>query len=403
MNRPLRITIVNAYSVQNRGDAAIVYAMVRFVRNLAPNCQISILSSFAEENREYYQACGAESLPAIFDIGGKGSPIKKYLRFMGVALQSLLQPQGKKFAPIREADWILAAGGGYLYSSRRGPLGLGLLGNCFHIWLGTRFKKLTVLFPQSVGPLLHGADRWLCRIALRRLALVCCRERVSLEQALEMKIGNARLVPDIAFLLADHQVRKATSFSPKKIGISVLDWRFANRAADEEAIEYYLEKIKQVVCDFHAADPDVQVEIFPQVTVGKGLGDQSVSARLCELIGAPWARVTNLDDCAYPEAIMAEYARMDVFIGSRMHSAILAMCAGTPTVALAYQPKTQGTFEAIGLGQFSLDITDFTTQSLADAVKSAAGQGEEIRGAVQAAQLEISEKLRALFQEKVIA
>ena len=51
-----------------------------------------------------------------------------------------------------------------------------------------------------------------------------------------------------------------------------------------------------------------------------------------------------------PESICAEYhdaSRMitalsecDVFVGMKLHSQILAICAGVPTLAIEYQPKT---------------------------------------------------------------
>ena len=34
-----------------------------------------------------------------------------------------------------QADIIFSVGGGYIYSSRRGPLGVGLLNSLFHVWL----------------------------------------------------------------------------------------------------------------------------------------------------------------------------------------------------------------------------------------------------------------------------
>jgi colanic acid/amylovoran biosynthesis protein len=57
---------------------------------------------------------------------------------------------------------------------------------------------------------------------------------------------------------------------------------------------------------------------------------------------------------------------MDAFLASRMHSAIFAISRGIPTMALAYQPKTIGTFELLGLGEYVREVQDVTGQEIAD-------------------------------------
>jgi colanic acid/amylovoran biosynthesis protein len=59
---------------------------------------------------------------------------------------------------------------------------------------------------------------------------------------------------------------------------------------------------------------------------------------------------------------------MDLFIGSRMHSAIFSLAGNVPTLALAYQPKTIGTFDLINMGQFVLDIKKFKEKELEEKI-----------------------------------
>jgi colanic acid/amylovoran biosynthesis protein len=47
-----------------------------------------------------------------------------------------------------------------------------------------------------------------------------------------------------------------------------------------------------------------------------------------------------------------------------MHSAIFSLVGNLPTIALAYQPKTLGTFNLIGLEGFVLDIRTFQKKDL---------------------------------------
>ena len=47
-----------------------------------------------------------------------------------------------------------------------------------------------------------------------------------------------------------------------------------------------------------------------------------------------------------PEEAIERYGGFDLVIGSRLHSALLALCAGVPALALGYQPKSAGIYEA---------------------------------------------------------
>jgi colanic acid/amylovoran biosynthesis protein len=47
---------------------------------------------------------------------------------------------------------------------------------------------------------------------------------------------------------------------------------------------------------------------------------------------------------------------MDFFVATRLHSAIYALKAGVPVVAVAYEPKTIGIFKDLDLSEFVLDI-----------------------------------------------
>jgi polysaccharide pyruvyl transferase WcaK-like protein len=59
-----------------------------------------------------------------------------------------------------------------------------------------------------------------------------------------------------------------------------------------------------------------------------------------------------------PDSVLAEYVdgrrlaealgHCDVFVGMKLHSQILAICAGVPTVAIEYQPKTSDFMSSIG-------------------------------------------------------
>ncbi|ELZ08701.1 polysaccharide pyruvyl transferase [Natrinema thermotolerans DSM 11552] len=72
-----------------------------------------------------------------------------------------------------------------------------------------------------------------------------------------------------------------------------------------------------------------------------------------------------------PQDLVEIYEQMDLHIGMRMHSNILAMMAETPVVAIQYQFKTKGLMEQFGLLDYMIDINDVDEESLHQIVDDA--------------------------------
>jgi colanic acid/amylovoran biosynthesis protein len=63
-----------------------------------------------------------------------------------------------------------------------------------------------------------------------------------------------------------------------------------------------------------------------------------------------------LGDDLSPQALKALYAELEVMIGTRMHANILSIISGTPVVAVAYEHKTAGIMNMLGLASFVVPI-----------------------------------------------
>ena len=109
------------------------------------------------------------------------------------------------------------------------------------------------------------------------------------------------------------------------------------------------------------------------------------------------SEIINLDKIQNPKELIYLYSKMDIFIGSRMHSAIFSLVGNVPTIALAYQPKTLGTFNLIGLEEFVLDIRTFQKKDLQnkiiELIKSKSKIKEDVYGQVTEIRQKIIYKL----------
>ena len=92
---------------------------------------------------------------------------------------------------------------------------------------------------------------------------------------------------------------------------------------------------------------------------------------------------------------------MDIFIGSRMHSAIFSLVGNVPTIALAYQPKTLGTFNLVGLEEFVLDIRTFQKKDLQNKIIELIKSKSKIKQDVQEQVAKIRQKIINKLSEEI--
>lgn len=197
----MKVLFINAYSAKNRGDYAIVLAMQDYINKLYPSSIIDVMSSYYEENELTYSENGLKSVPNIWNISNK-KIFYKYFEGFTLLLKALFNPKNKIFQEIYKADFVCSVGGGYLYSSAKGPLGVGLLNMLFHMWLVKKFKKKLICFPQSVGPINYSLDRILIKKILSNVDLFISRENLTTKYLKdELNLKNIIEYPDIAFLL----------------------------------------------------------------------------------------------------------------------------------------------------------------------------------------------------------
>ncbi|MBZ5749056.1 polysaccharide pyruvyl transferase family protein [Metabacillus rhizolycopersici] len=364
----MKFLLINAYSAKNRGDAGIVASMIHLIRDIYPKAEISVMSSFWKENESFYNNYKVHSIPPTWILDHNQSSIKRYITGLKILSESLISKNSVDIKPFKEADVVISVGGGYLYSSRKGPLGVGLLNSLFHVWLAKKTNNKVIGFPQSVGPITYELDKKIVKSVLKKADTFISREKITTDFLINLGLENVKQIPDIGFILPELEVpNNKIQFIDKKvkIGLTLLDWRFAKKNSTETDIKDYVTKVADA-CKLLLEDGiDCHFYIFPQVTVGEGDSDLHVSNMLNEMLGKKVSTVINLDLIENrPEYLVNLYGKMDVFIGSRMHSTIFALAGNTPTIALAYQHKTRGTFNEIGLDKYVLDVVDFSQHDL---------------------------------------
>lgn len=394
-----RILIINVYSYKNRGDSGIVKSMLAYIeRSFGINTRIYLMSPYSEQNKKFYDS---ERISSIPDATSKVKNKKILFKYI-VLLSKFLFVDKKTLNQFKKADLIFSAGGGYIYSSRKGPLGFGLLNVLLNIHYAKLSNKPVIIFPISVGPIRHKLDKLIVQKFLKGVTHIFVREEQSKSILREMGIvKNVELCPDIAFTLnkSKFHLKEIHKGNALNIGVSVLDWRFSRPKSTLDDIDLYLEKIATAL---KKSKFNHKVYIFPQVDVSDNDTDRFVSEKLQKIIGKK-SKVILLNHIFNPEDVLSLYSKMDLFIGSRMHSCIFSITAKVPTICLAYQFKSKGTFEVLGVEEDCFDIENITIlellKSIEHKIEHLKLNKSDINNIISLTQDNIYQKLNAYFEQ----
>jgi colanic acid/amylovoran biosynthesis protein WcaK/AmsJ len=352
--RALRVLIVHAYSHRNKGDWCIAQTLVRAVRRHCPLSRVVVSSIDPADGGKYGEdewvpGLHRRQLTAGSRLGGIAWALWTLaMTELAARAHRRVRHQLNTYVDAcARADVIVACGGGYLYE--KSALNLLLCLQTLRIPL--LMAKPLGIAAQSIGP--FRANGWrsrLTRHVLRRpgVRIIHVREQESwsLIKAWGLE-GKTQLVPDLAFAFAEPR-DGARQAGQRALGFTVRRW-FRDRARQQRFESAFAEAVR------HSAANCRRVVGFVQVD-GPDLNDtdRASTERVLELLeGTSATRTLVVPET--PAAMIDALAALDIFIGTRMHSNILALLAGVPVIAVAYQHKTTGIMQMLGRESYVVD------------------------------------------------
>jgi colanic acid/amylovoran biosynthesis protein len=397
----MKILLINQQSTRNRGDMAIYLETLRLLHATFPDAQITLTffdTETARADLPGYSIVGSlDHWAFAVDAAGMVSftPLRQRMadlgrlavaaatfRATGKLPRLFADPQKQEtLAAFAAADLVLACGGGYIYDADV-PRGLPAQLVSFLTWgvfvlgnflLALALGKRLALLPQSIGPLRDPVRMWVVRAIVQRASFTAVREQRSLNLLTQLGCAQRALaLPDIAFGLTGAPAAEGIALLERagagaisaafRVGITALDWGGQQRTFDaQEAYERSL-----LTCIDSITAQGGAVVLFGQV-VNRAVewDDRAINRRLRERAAHP-ERILLIEELPPPDVLQAAYGRMDYFIGTRMHSVILALNAGVPAMAVGYLHKSAGMMEQIGLERHCYDIGALAPETLAE-------------------------------------
>lgn len=299
--------------------------------------------------------------------------------WLGRALLSARQRA--HLARMAESDIVVATGGTYFVEH------YNFSAKADEVLAAHALGKPVYLFTQSMGPFRRAESRELMKRVEEASEGVFLRDERSRRNLLEVGVDERKLGvhADAAFALAPIRAVPAElqstaalagvgqpsgaggTASPRRtrIAVSVRAWKFAAtmraagtpESADDQADERYRRAVADAVRTLARRGAEV---VF--ISTCQGLPEFSDDSRLAQrivdehLTGEPNVRVDR--SFRTPTQLIDQLPGFDVAIATRMHFAILALAAGTPVVAIAYEFKSRELLRGMGWEDLVVDYND---------------------------------------------
>ncbi|MHB1206546.1 MAG: polysaccharide pyruvyl transferase family protein, partial [Rhodospirillaceae bacterium] len=279
---------------------------------------------------------------------------------------------GRAAGNAQEFDLVVIAGGGFLFADSNGRLPSRLaddiramdLFSCPIVAASIGMNRLIASGPgTTIG--FNGEQRGLIRQFLSRLTAISVRDEPTQRAIRSVDGVMPPIVVDSAFLLSCDDA--AGAVAPRNatfldVGINIAFHGNYTSALNRHFLPLMTRTLRRLQIDHPC-----RFTYFIHSDAEHGIVAALRSAGIT-------LDVVDGD----VQVLLEAYRRMDVHVGQMLHSAILAMSVGIPTLALAYDRKSLGFFELFGLDALCLDATTVGESDLLAAIKALIASRREV-------------------------
>jgi colanic acid/amylovoran biosynthesis protein len=396
----MKIIISNTV-ILNGGDAAILISIIKILQAaFGQETEFVVYDSQPETAKKYYPQLNLRQLIYDHSIGSikvrwLGRIIKLIslwrLKFAAWCLAKnqfslsrlcTSKTEYDSLLDYKTADLIVSTGGTYLVEN------YGLKPRFFDYQISLMFRQPLIFFTQSLGPFTQPENRRILKTIFDDSALILLRDRQSAQhlESLVTQQSKISIIADAAFALANLEALEAAknpqaNLSPRKIAISVRDWRYFKTVDPELGITKYIQAL--VTLTKHLVEK-YQANIT-YISSCQGIpeywkDDSEFALNIVNQLPTEIAKLVTVNrEFHDPETLVQFIGDYDLVIATRLHMAILSLGAGVPVFPIAYEFKTAELFAKLGQEQWMMDIEKMDATILIERVDSLIGALPQIR------------------------
>ncbi|QLG63402.1 polysaccharide pyruvyl transferase family protein [Halorarum salinum] len=395
------ILITDYHCASNRGDAAILEGELATLKEQFPDASITVMTEYPDAANLIH---GVDAVPQrlvpfeVFNLPKNGV-------IASILLDAALQRHGHKLPfisimidrldlqPYYDADLIISTGGQYI-TDIYFPTKIGVLAE---LWLGKLLEKPVVLYAQSLGPFDRKPYNRLARRVLNSVDLITTRDEKSKRnlEALGVNETPIHALTDAAFSMPLNQGDKPIeqkigeeyqpvySDSGPVVSISVRNWsHFESEGGENQYMQAVADVADRLIEDRSA---DILFASTCTGFAGYHTDDRVAAQQVINRMNDTNIEQTHILSGEYtPQQLVGVYETVDCHIGTRMHSNILSILAGTPFVAIGYQFKTEELMSQFEMSEYYLDIDGLAPDELYKTVEHALSNRGVISDSIEA-------------------
>lgn len=400
------ILIVQNYNM-NKGDTSVVFAMKDSLLGKYSDIDIQLTSFHPQKAESEYELESSEWLidyRRIKQAGGRVGKLLAALREFLWLFYSLIWlllyrlgvgsigmiPANKK-ATIRmylNADVVVLPGGHFFTTLNRLPV---VFSHYFALWYAHALNKKTMIYAQTIGPF-EGTFSTLCRWMARKAIRFCTAVTVREEDSLRHDIGSKMVLTAESVFLLDRKpktgVEKIKHYHQpgrKLVGVTIHHIYYAQFYTKDQYIKLMSSVLSEIV------DLGCEILFIPMESYRSGdPGDRPMIAAIREAMDRE-AHSHVVDGDLTSSETEEVISGVDIFVGTKTHSIVYGLKNGIPTIAIAYQEKSNQFMKAFGVLENSINLSDMDREGFMKIFESVLSKGEIYAARQRAAFDEVKE------------
>jgi polysaccharide pyruvyl transferase WcaK-like protein/coenzyme F420-reducing hydrogenase beta subunit len=398
---PRRVALAGATFSGNKGAAAMLEAAVSRLSEVLPQgSRFPVFSLYPGRDRNVPLPLGVELVPASTVTTAALLPCAALLW----ALTKSIPVVGRRvarFRPLRallDCDMLLDLSGISFSDGRGIPT---LLYNVALVLPALLCGIPVIKMSQALGPFREPLNRFAAKAILSRMRLIFCRGEKSLLNVESLGLTSFTAAADLAFLLDEGMAVDSRRDPGGRKLVGIAPSEVLARACAAEGIDYP-DILSAVIHKLRADGLDVVV--IAHSNLGPESRSKNNDFRICDDLrkrlegsGAEFI----LEDLR-PSALRALIGRCDVFVASRFHSMISALCTCTPSVVTSWGHKYTEVMREFGLEDYVVPSErlsfDILYRKIMLALQDIPGISSRIEGALPAAMRSASSQIGAVAE-----
>jgi len=330
------ILLVGTYCSLNKGDQLMQQVLVDHLTQESSKLQFCLSSPFPSIDRKCYKNI------SIVKSYRRNLVISTILIFLLLLLPRKLQKTISRATPelrrYYKADIVIDVSGDMLTEDYGIIVGIS---HSIPLILAALLNKTLVIAPQSIGPFKYLKKLYTC--LLSKANIVLCREEITLQYLIGLKLSNLKKTGDIGYLLKPKPVKLKTGGNYFCVAPSAL---LEHKFQPLQSSPNFLSDFAQLL-DTISVEHNLTTVLVPHVETPSGkISDHQACQKISRHMTSSH---TILDHAIKPEECKFIISKSKFTIAFRMHAAIASLSSYIPTIAIAYSHKTVGVMRDLGL------------------------------------------------------